>query len=1233
MAFTLPTNLSTVEAYVGALYGYAVGSSTMTQINSDIVSFGGLNNTLNAYYSAAFGTQTTANVAKTIVANVGLGSDANAIAYVTGQLNSVSPSARGAAVASILNGFAGMTADSTYGSAAIAWNATVAASVTYAGSNASDATISTAKTSGQTSTLTFNATTPTFTSGLNIGSGSGSILILNDGASSGTPVVSVPGGTTINVGTLTINGSASDSVTIDTTLPGWSQLSSLNVYNNGAQTITAGTSSVSSISNANGAVTINGGSSVTSTAYSNDNGSAVLSAPVAIGATSSPTGQVTLNSTDVIGTLHSAPKTITISGGSGVTVNSTVNTGITLSAGVAGQIATQDVAGNINVTNTPTTPGPVVINSATNITGNSKTVVADLITVTGGSSVNVTQTATQSSSVTSLSSITMGAVNITGDSSTTSVTVTQPTKSNTTNLNDHVITIAIPAVFGVNGNSGVAAGPGTNYVPASTQTTTATSTTGYNLSTPTVTADGAVTINDKNYNNNLAGTISTVTLSNYGNSTIASNAISTINLSGSAGTLGITNNNYATTPLTALTINVNGLVYDGANSTNDKITINNNYVTTLNIVSGATNSSIKAAAAMSTVAIADDGLINVNISGAAGVVTIGAFSVNPQTITVTGAAGYTGYLSGTSTSLDASATSGKITTFVGGSDLTKSYKGGSNSSNELIFSASGSTYFGTGKTTASNISGFSVLGVTGAATTWDWSKLPSSFNAVDIQNGSTYAAASTSAAYSFTNVPNATAFTLVDNLTTGSITVGTNDTTGTTDSITLNIASSTNTANKTLGTLSVADANSIGIGTININANGKNNASVVSGYHTISTLTDGALSNLNIAGNYGLVITNAISNGSTQFTINNASTMWPASVVAGTAPNSSVTLGGLSNDSLGNITFAGSGSTTISTITDAAANITINSTSNSLAQISTLDTDNGGAGTGNTKLTFTGTGAIDVRTYNTLQATVVISNSGTGTVTVGDGGSTGFTDNSLTSLTLNGNVAFGTNSTSSMTAFGSTGAAVTVNGATDNAHVSIALKAAAASTSVHTITLGNGNNFIKDLTVLAPVSITTGTGYNNIDVSTSGDNATYLANITLGSHSTTSTSYNNISVGITGTQTEKYSTVINGINVGDKITFAGDAAQLVVKTLTSAQANSIAALATYTDAIAAGFTYATGAGHEVIAVPFGGNTYLINNVDSGGSDTAFDHNVDTIVKIAGTHTVSFDATGVVVIAS
>ena len=104
MAF-LPTNATSVQAFAGALYGLQIGSATMTQVNSDITAAGGLNNALNAYYSASFGNTATATVAANLVANIGISAanSAAAVSYVTGVLNATAANARGAAVMNILN--------------------------------------------------------------------------------------------------------------------------------------------------------------------------------------------------------------------------------------------------------------------------------------------------------------------------------------------------------------------------------------------------------------------------------------------------------------------------------------------------------------------------------------------------------------------------------------------------------------------------------------------------------------------------------------------------------------------------------------------------------------------------------------------------------------------------------------------------------------------------------------------------------------------------------------------------------------------------------------------------------------------------------------------------------------------------------------------------------------------------------------------------------------------------
>ena len=276
MAFNLPTNLSTVEAWAGALYGYSIGSTTMAQVNADIVSYGGLNNTLNAYYSAAFGSQTTATVAKIIVANVGLGTDANAIAYVTGQLNAATPATRGAAVANILNAFAALTADPTYGAAATAWNTTVANSVTYEASNTADSTTTAAAsansaaaaaaaaaaTAGQTVSLTtsadiintgnnndtFIATDTTLTPGDTVNANAGSDIFnfyqvsTQTGNVSYGPALTLTGIETLNVFDAAVNASTSKAVTFDISAVGG--LTSVNVNN----TATLGTVTIDKLS-------------------------------------------------------------------------------------------------------------------------------------------------------------------------------------------------------------------------------------------------------------------------------------------------------------------------------------------------------------------------------------------------------------------------------------------------------------------------------------------------------------------------------------------------------------------------------------------------------------------------------------------------------------------------------------------------------------------------------------------------------------------------------------------------------------------------------------------------------------------------------------------------------------------------------------------------------------------------------------------------------------------------
>ena len=132
---TFRTNALKVQAFAGALFGVQVGTTTMAQVNADITSNGGLANTLNGYYASSFGNVANATVAASVAANLGLTGDALAsgTAYITAQLNGAAAGARGAVISTILDQFAGLTADATFGAAATAYNAKVTAAVAYTG--------------------------------------------------------------------------------------------------------------------------------------------------------------------------------------------------------------------------------------------------------------------------------------------------------------------------------------------------------------------------------------------------------------------------------------------------------------------------------------------------------------------------------------------------------------------------------------------------------------------------------------------------------------------------------------------------------------------------------------------------------------------------------------------------------------------------------------------------------------------------------------------------------------------------------------------------------------------------------------------------------------------------------------------------------------------------------------------------------------------------------------------
>ncbi|MGV8900580.1 MAG: beta strand repeat-containing protein [Burkholderiaceae bacterium] len=285
-----------------------------------------------------------------------------------------------------------------------------------------------------------------------------------------------------------------------------------------------------------------------------------------------------------------AAQAITVNGGSTVTVTAT---DATATAGTIVVGGTAAAAGAVTVT----TNSSLVDVATTATTG-----AGDAVTVTGGTAVTVTQNLTVSGgSNDATDALTGGVITVNGNASTTAVTVNQTAAA-----------ARVATAAGVVGSAAI--------------------------------VDGQVVIADVNAATATADTIATVTLNGYGTgSTIASDALTTLNLSRTGGTLSVNGGAAdATQVATTLALNVNGL-------TGAAISLSTPY-TTLNLASATTASTIAnvTAAGVTTLNVSGDAAVTLtnNTFGAltsvvstntAGV-TLGTTALGPN-VAFTGGAG------------------------------------------------------------------------------------------------------------------------------------------------------------------------------------------------------------------------------------------------------------------------------------------------------------------------------------------------------------------------------------------------------------------------------------------------------------------------------------------------------------------------------------------------------------------------------------------------------------------
>ena len=534
-----------------------------------------------------------------------------------------------------------------------------------------------------------------------------------------------------------------------------------------------------------------------------------------------------------------------------------------------------------------------------------------LITVNGGTTVTVTETAGNSGATGN--NTFEGDVLVNGTAATTTVTVNQSPTA--------VGVSAVTAVAGVVGVSAVTASPGVQGVTAVIAVAPVAA-----QAAVVGTTAGTVTIQDANYNTTSANTITTVTLNNYASAAINDTALTNLSLQGVAGSLVITNATSGggiPTANSTLTLTLNTL--SGANTIVDT----NHEIKTLNVVTAGGNSTLAA--------FTDSSLTTLNVSGSS-TLTLSVINGSLTTLAVSGGAGFSDGATTSATGLAAlgsaltisDTSSGKFSTalndtlqsFVGSTgqdvitvsstaDATKAITAGSATNNELILE--GGAYALT-SATAAKITGFQTVGVAANVTgTIDMSVLDATASALDILGNSTIA---------FTKVATSASL-LLENTNTTSVSVTYVDANGKTNSTTANIGTATNSTSWTETLLTLKDANGVGIGTVNV----VSNDSTFDAANVITTLVDNGLAVLNVSGNAGLTIgtLNEASTQATSFTINNTET--------GAA---GATINAFTDANLGSLTFAGSNASTITTLNDSGQVLSVSNTGTSTASIGTI---------------------------------------------------------------------------------------------------------------------------------------------------------------------------------------------------------------------------------------------------------------------------------------------------------
>ena len=946
---------------------------------------------------------------------------------------------------------------------------------------------------------------------------------------------------------------------------------------------------------------------------------------------------------------NSAAQTITVGPATNLSITDTsvAATDVTSNGGLASSVTTTGgTTGVISIGATTAPLGAVTVSDTTALTTGA---TAGTITVTGGTTVSITATNDRSGYSVNQTA-TQGAITVTGTSRTTSVSVTQSGN----------VTAEAAVAAGANNTVDASIGLKGNVA-------------------------GAVTINDANAGSStVSGTITDITLRDFGNTLISANALQNLTLVGTGariapsaannnsfitGTIGITDG-LSAPKVTTLNLNLGG-------GSIGAITDSSNKFSTINAV---------LTAGTTLASFTDSALRTVNISGT-GVLTLTNINTNITGINVSGAAGYNGTIVGTGiTAFDGTKTTAANTvtltattqSYAGGSgvdivsiaaDATKSISGGAGTTDRLTLTGTGATY--TAANTGANTSGFEVLRLSstgGNVLNMTSLATNNTFNRLQLTNAT--------GNNTVTNVPTGAVIEIAPTTASaGTHSISFIDSLGASGVANLTLTGAaattgTGTFGYTTGAIVLQDAASVGPGTLNLIST----ATVGAGVHTITTLTDTKLSTLNLTGSGAVVISTLASNTATSLTVNNTTTSTASSTIGvggaftdaslaaltlagsnntrvlvstsvpaftftdnstGAAVNANGAGSGittLADTTLSSLTLAGTKATYIDAVTTSSAILTITNVNTSPsteiitaitdASLSTLQL----AGTGKTTITTLTdalAGALTILSTATDAQTIsTLAGVNLTSLTVANSGTSTMT---IPAWTATSATTINLLGNVALTATGIAAAtAITVAGSSDNANVSLAFTGAQGAVT-NTITLGNGNNTVTvaaGVNAAGIINATFGDGTNTFtDSSVNTQNL-----ITVGSGTNTITLSNN--AGATNGDADSVTfSKANGGSTSSFTTITGATAAgsfFANDTIVFANAASSAVVTNNGTAssIAAGVAARAASGFTTFSVGAAGaqTTYIYESTGTVANDQ--------FVAVVGTHTFTGTSTTV-----